>query len=214
MTLTGSEVASSEVTNRLRAGSPSVWLAEAHVRERRILVDLELTFDDGPDPVWTPAVLDALDAHGARGTFFVMGERAREHPEVVGEVLGRGHAVQLHCHQHLRHTEVGREAIEADTARALAVLARLGVRPTRWRTPWGAQAAWTAEVAHGHGLELVGWDVDTHDWRGDDAEAMLRAISPALRPGAVVLMHDGLGPGSRRADCEQTVRLTRLIAAG
>ena len=54
---------------------------------------------------------------------------------------------------------------------------------------------WTAEIAAAHDLELCGWDVDTHDWRGDGAEAMLAAVGPELHAGAVVLLHDGLGPG-------------------
>jgi peptidoglycan-N-acetylglucosamine deacetylase len=177
-------------------------------------VAAELTFDDGPDPVWTPAILDALADHPAPATFFVIGERARAHPDVVAAVLARGHQVQLHCHEHVRHTEAGRAAIERDTVRALEVLGELGVRPTRWRTPWGDQAPWTAEIARAHGLELVGWTVDTEDWRGDRAETMFAAIAAQLRPGAIVLLHDGLGPGSRRAGCEETVRLTRRIVAG
>ena len=76
-----------------------------------------LTFDDGPDPVWTPAVLDALAHAGARATFFVLGEAAARHPDVVRRTLAEGHAVELHGHAHLRHpalTEVG-EPLEEGT---------------------------------------------------------------------------------------------------
>ena len=96
---------------------------------------------------------------------------------------------------------------------ALTTLADLGVTPHRWRTPWGAQAPWTEEIAAAHDLELCGWDVDTHDWRGDAAEAMLAAVGPELHAGAGVVRHDGLGPGARRQGCEETVRFTRMIAA-
>ena len=68
-------------------------------------------------------------------------------------------------------------------------------------------ASWTQEIAAAHDLELYGWDVDSHDWRGDGAEQMLAAVGPDLRAGAVVLLHDGLGPGALRQGCEETVPL-------
>lgn len=174
---------------------------------------VELTFDDGPDPVWTPAVLAALSGSSLRATFFVIAPRAAAHPQLVAAIRAGGHAVELHCHEHLRHTEVDRAAIERDTQQALTTLASLGVRPRRWRTPWGAHASWTEEIAAAHDLELCGWDVDSHDWRGDGAEQMLAAVGPELREGAIVLLHDGVGPCARRRSCEETVRFTRMIAA-
>jgi peptidoglycan-N-acetylglucosamine deacetylase len=164
---------------------------------------IALTFDDGPDPRGTPAVLEALAAAGVRATFFVLGERAEREPELLARVLAEGHAVELHGHAHLRHTEHPREAVEADLRRALETLGHL--RLTRWRLPWGALAPYSRALAAEHGLRLVGWTADTHDWRGDGAELMLDAL--ALEPGAVVLMHDGVGPGARRGDCAQTARL-------
>jgi peptidoglycan-N-acetylglucosamine deacetylase len=174
---------------------------------------VELTFDDGPDPIWTPAVLAALSGSSLRAKFFVIAPRAAEHPRLVAAIRAGGHAVELHCNEHVRHTDVDRATIEEDTRRALATLADLGVRPRRWRTPWDARAPWTEEIAAAHELELYGWDIDSHDWRGDAAEQMLAAIGPELHEGAVVLLHDGLGPGALRRGCEETVRLTRMIAA-
>jgi peptidoglycan-N-acetylglucosamine deacetylase len=174
---------------------------------------VELTFDDGPDPVWTPAVLAALSGSALHAIFFVIAPRAAAHPELVAAIRARGHAVELHCAEHVRHTDADRATIEEDTRRAIATLAGLGIRPRRWRTPWGVQAPWTEEIAAEHALELYGWDVDSHDWRGDGAERMLAAVGPELREGAVVLLHDGLGPGARRRGCEETVRFTRMLAA-
>jgi peptidoglycan-N-acetylglucosamine deacetylase len=174
---------------------------------------VELTFDDGPDPMWTPAVLAALSGSSLRATFFVIAPRAAAHPRLVAAIRAAGHAVELHCNEHVRHTEVDRATIEDDTRRALTTLTALGVSPRRWRTPWGAHAPWTAEIAAAHGLELCGWDVDSHDWRGDAAEHMLAIVGQELHDGAVVLLHDGLGPGARRRGCEETVRFTRMMAA-
>jgi peptidoglycan/xylan/chitin deacetylase (PgdA/CDA1 family) len=68
------------------------------------------------------------------------------------------------------------------------------------------------EVAAEYGLRIVGWTVDTHDWRGDTAQEMFGAVRPGLRPGAIVLAHDGIGPGARRTDARETVGFVTLAA--
>jgi peptidoglycan-N-acetylglucosamine deacetylase len=177
------------------------------------VVHVALSFDDGPDGRWTPVVLDALRAAGARATFFVLGECARRHPDVVRRTIAEGHAVQVHGDGHVRHTELSRGAAEEDLDRALETLDALGVRPSRWRTPWGVEAEWTRAVAAERDLELVGWTIDTHDWRGDAAAAMLAAVLGDLRDGAVVLAHDGIGPGARRDGCGETAALVGPLVA-
>ena len=165
------------------------------------------TFDDGPDPRWTPAVLAALADARARATFFVLGSRAREHPELVRRALAEGHGVELHGHEHLRHPASGREAVAADLDAGLQALRELGAEPRLWRVPWGDLASWTEGLAAERGLRAAGWTVDTHDWRGDDAPTMLAACEAELDDGAIVLAHDGIGAGALRDGCEQTVRL-------
>jgi peptidoglycan/xylan/chitin deacetylase (PgdA/CDA1 family) len=125
-------------------------------------------------------------------------------------MLVEGHTVGLHCDEHLRHCTRGSDWGRADTERALNRLRALGARPTLWRTPWGVTADWTAPVAAEYGLRLVGWTVDTHDWRGDAAAAMFAATRDSLRADAVVLAHDGIGPGALRTDAEQTVAYAQL----
>lgn len=166
-----------------------------------------LTFDDGPDPLWTPRVLGALREADARATFFVVAPEARRHPDLVSAMLRAGHAVGLHCTEHVRHTERGREGVERDTREGLEDLASLGVSPRLWRPPWGVRAPWTGSVADAFGLRLALWTVDPHDWRGDTAPAMLERVRERLVPGSVVLLHDGLGPGARRTGCGETVAL-------
>ena len=177
------------------------------------MAHLALTFDDGPDPRWTPAVLDALRAARATATFFVLGACARRHPDPVRRAVAEGHGVEVHADRHLRHTELSADAGADDLDRALEALDALGVRPSRWRTPWGVEAEWTRGLAAERGLELVGWTADTHDWRGDDAPAMLAAVQPDLRDGAIVLAHDGLGPGALRDGCAETVALVGPLVA-
>jgi peptidoglycan-N-acetylglucosamine deacetylase len=173
-----------------------------------------LTFDDGPDPIWTPSVLAELDRCGTPATFFVVGERVAEDPAPARATLAAGHDVELHCHRHVRHTELTEAELEADTTTALAELERAGLgRPRYWRTPWGARTAATERVAARHGLRLIDWTIDTHDWRGDGSAAMLETADASLQDGAVVLMHDALGPGALRAGVEETIGLIALLVA-
>lgn len=166
-----------------------------------------LSFDDGPDPTWTPRLLDALAGEGVRATFFVMGAAVLRWPEPVARAFAEGHDIQLHCHEHHRHTEIDEHDLRRDTGQALAALEELGVRPTRWRTPWGVLGPRTAAVAADLGLALTHWTADTEDWAGGPAAMLLDRVVPRLRPGAVVLAHDGLGPGALRPGCEETVTL-------
>lgn len=172
-----------------------------------------MTFDDGPDPVWTPRVLDALEEAEAGATFFVISPLARRYPGLISGILESGHDVQFHCTRHLRHTKSSREEIETDTREGLEILEGLGVRPKLWRPPWGALAPWTERIAERFGLGISLWDVDTHDWRGDTATEMLENIEPALSTDSIILMHDGLGPGALRSGCEETVALIPKLAA-
>ncbi|HEY6890674.1 MAG TPA: polysaccharide deacetylase family protein [Solirubrobacter sp.] len=166
---------------------------------------LALTFDDGPDPRGTPAVLDALEAVGVSATFFVLGERVRAHSALLRRVIDGGHGVEVHGYEHLRHPESTREAVAGDLDRALAALHEAGIEPTRWRIPWGHLADYTQEIAEARGLRIVGWTSDTHDWRGDSASAMLDAT--ALEHGGIVLAHDGISVGARRDTARATAEL-------
>jgi peptidoglycan/xylan/chitin deacetylase (PgdA/CDA1 family) len=174
---------------------------------------ISMTFDDGPDALWTAQVLAELRRCDARATFFVLGERARERPELLADAVEGGHEVALHGHRHVPHTDLCEREIEADTDAALEVLAGAGVRPRRWRTPHGICTPATVSVAARRDLELVHWTVDTHDWRGYSPWQMLSVAARQLHREAVVLMHDGLGPGAPRTGCESTVALIRPLCA-
>jgi peptidoglycan/xylan/chitin deacetylase (PgdA/CDA1 family) len=173
---------------------------------------LALTFDDGPDAAWTPRLLDALARAGARATFFPIAPRAAAHPDLMARLVAEGHEVGLHCEEHVRHSTRDAAWGRADTARALETMRGMGLAPRLWRTPWGDVAPWTAHVAAEHGLRIVGWTADTHDWRGDTAQEMFDALRSRLQPGAIVLAHDGIGPGARRADARETVGFVGLAA--
>ena len=173
---------------------------------------LALTFDDGPDPVWTPRLLDVLRDLDARVTFFPIAPRATAHPDLIARIQAEGHSIGLHCDEHVRHNDRDEQWVRRDTERGLERLTALGVKPTFWRTPWGDTTSWSCAVARDFGLRLIGWTVDTHDWRGDQAQDMFDATRADLRAGTIVLAHDGVGPGSRRSDAKQTLAYVKLIA--
>ncbi|HXD54803.1 MAG TPA: polysaccharide deacetylase family protein [Solirubrobacteraceae bacterium] len=174
---------------------------------------VSFTFDDGPEEIWTERVIAELNRCRVRATFFAVGERTRRLDGPVRAAIEAGHDVQLHCHRHVRHTRLSERELELDTERALDALDRVGARPTLWRAPWGVLTEASDRVARKFALRLVGWSIDTHDWRGDAPGTMLAAARPELAGGGAVLMHDGLGPGALRSGCANTLALLAPLAA-
>jgi peptidoglycan-N-acetylglucosamine deacetylase len=176
---------------------------------------IALTFDDGPDPAWTPRILTALERRGVQATFFVQARRAVENRDLIEAAIAGGSEIGFHCLDHVRHSERGPEEVAADLEVGLEMLDGIGVRPHGWRVPWGIETDATRRLAAEHGLRLWGWNVDTHDWRGDDVRRMFGALDAqgGLRDGDVILMHDALGPGALREGCAETVALTELLLA-
>lgn len=164
-----------------------------------------LTIDDGPDPLDTPLLLDLLDQHGARATFFFIGARARKHPELVGEVLRRGHTVGNHTQNHVQYwfwafgpSKVAREVGECQDA--LEDLAG-GEAPRWFRAPAGFKSPVVQAEVERRGLRLAGWSARGRDGVIKDQDEILRRLTVGLRPGAVLLMHEGRddGQGGRLA---------------
>ncbi len=181
-----------------------------------------LTFDDGPDPDATPAVLDALDAAGARATFFMLGEQLMRHTSLGREVAVRGHEIALHGFGHARHQELTPTEARDDLARGLgAVEAATGQRPALYRPPYGRFSEHSYEACAALGLRPVYWSAWGEDWetigpardrragvarsrrRGDRAAARL----PALRGPPERRAH---GPGARRAGAASARRRAHL----
>ena len=159
-------------------GSKSVWL----------------TIDDGPDPEDTPRLLELLDAAGAKATFFVIGERALRHPELIQAILAAGHEVGNHTQRHRAGAfwclpgRMVAEEIEA----CQQGLRALGVEKVRWfRAPAGFRNHAVHPVLRRLGLRLVGWSVRGFDGVSADAEKVSARLRAGVRPGAVVLMHEG-----------------------
>jgi peptidoglycan/xylan/chitin deacetylase (PgdA/CDA1 family) len=174
--------------------------ADAVVRGPRGARGVALTFDDGPDPKWTPRVLATLAKHGATATFFLIAKKAEAHPDVVRAILDAGHAVGLHSYAHDRLFALRREArVREDLEHGIRVLEELtGARPTLFRPPIGHTNPIIARVADALDLTVVGWTLSGHDGvasaRVSDVVARVRRD---LRDGIIVALHDAPETGTR-----------------
>jgi peptidoglycan/xylan/chitin deacetylase (PgdA/CDA1 family) len=148
-----------------------------------------LTFDDGPDPDATPAVLDALDAAGAKATFFMVGDQVEAHPELAREVAERGHDVQLHCFEHVAHERLADPPGDIDRALA-AIEGATGVRPGLQRPPYGRFSAASYEACRVAGLRPVYWSAWGEDWEALAADRIADFVTRDLAAGVVVMLHD------------------------
>ncbi|MGN9774880.1 polysaccharide deacetylase family protein [Micromonospora sp. H33] len=155
-----------------------------------------LTFDDGPDPVWTPKVLDRLHAARVTATFCVVGTQVRRHPDLVRRIVREGHQLCNHSWNH--DVDLGRRPvaeIRADlqrTHRAIRAAAP-GARIPFYRQPGGRWTPEVVQVAKQLGMRSLHWTVDPQDWGKPPAETINKRVHVAARPGAVVLLHDGGG---------------------
>jgi peptidoglycan/xylan/chitin deacetylase (PgdA/CDA1 family) len=159
-----------------------------------------LTYDDGPEPGDTEAVLDALAAAGVRATFFVLVYRAEQYPELIKRTLGAGHEIALHGIDHSRLTELPVPEVSRRLADGKARLERLTGRPiTLFRPAYGSQTVRTYLAARRAGLDPVVWGPTAEDWRdGSPDEVAGRALA-GTAPGEIMLLHDAfeIPPGDR-----------------
>jgi peptidoglycan/xylan/chitin deacetylase (PgdA/CDA1 family) len=172
-----------------------------------------LTFDDGPDPAGTPAVLEALDRLGWRATFFLLGSQARRHPDVARAVAGAGHEVALHGDVHRNHLARTAAWVHRDLTRGLAAVeAATGVRPRWFRPPYGVLSGGSLRAARALGLRPVLWSAWGRDWEAPGPEAVVATLQRGLRGGGTLLLHDSdctSAPGSWRS----TAAALPLLAA-
>lgn len=150
-----------------------------------------LTFDDGPHPEFTPLLLDTLARHGARATFFVIGERVAAYPALARRIVAEGHALANHTWSHIRLTGHPGSVRRRELARGAAAIAPFGgVR--LFRPPWGAQSpASRLEIALA-GHAAVTWSAHAEDWRRHDAAWTAARLAGQLLPGVIFLLHDAM----------------------
>jgi len=161
-----------------------------------------LTFDDGPDPRFTPQILDLLAEHDVQATFFVTGARAEAYPELLQRIVNEGHIVGNHTYGHPNLVEAtDMDVLEAEVQRTEDIINSLvGYRTKLFRAPYGFLYDELLEQLGEMDYTVVGWSVDSLDWQADTPEEIAYNVISNIHPGAIVLMHDGAGDTGDRTN--------------
>lgn len=151
-----------------------------------------LTFDDGPHPSLTRKALDILNRHGAKGTFFMLGENVARYKSVVASAAAAGHELGVHTWSHIKMTSSARSRVDREVSRTQNLIARIsGVYPRVMRPPYGAtNATLVNHMYDRYGMASILWDVDTRDWCKPGVSKVVNKAVNDARPGSIILVHD------------------------
>ncbi len=151
-----------------------------------------LTFDDGPDPKYTPAIADLLQRYQARATFFVLGRHGEQHPDILKDLMAAGHELGNHTFNHPNLNFTLPPTIYAEISQADAVLKQVKYPdPVYFRPPYGRSGLTVTSTVKPLGRTLILWDIDLMDWASPPVATMTTTLAQQLKPGAIVLLHDG-----------------------
>ena len=153
--------------------------------------EVALTFDDGPDPIFTPLILDKLKKYGVKATFFLLGSNVEKFPEMVKRISAEGHIIGNHTYSHPNLTQVSDEEYHDQIQKSDALIQKLiGYKPRFFRPPYGAinenQIRWATEQR----MMVVQWGIDTLDWQGLSAEKITETVEINILPGSIILQHN------------------------
>ncbi|MEV6791657.1 polysaccharide deacetylase family protein [Streptomyces sp. NPDC051320] len=169
---------------------------------------VNITVDDGPDPTWTPQVLDLLRQYGVKATFCMVGPQAQAHPDLVKRVVAEGHRLCDHTVSHDTTMDKKSEAYQSQQildAERMITKASGGVRPMYYRAPGGAFTPYSRKLAASRGMRPLGWNVDSKDFERPGADAIVATVEGELPNGPTLLFHDAGG------DRSQTVEALRRL---
>ncbi|MEU6773731.1 polysaccharide deacetylase family protein [Streptomyces sp. NPDC046759] len=169
---------------------------------------VNITIDDGPDPLWTPQVLQVLRENGVKATFCMIGPQAQAHPDLVRQVVTAGHRLCDHTVSHDTTMDKKSEAYQSQQileAQQQIIKASGGVRPMYYRAPGGAFTPYSRHLAAAHGMRPLGWNVDSKDFERPGTGAIVATVQRELPNGPTILFHDAGG------DRSQTVAALRTL---
>ena len=170
-----------------------------------------LTYDDGPNDPWTPRLLEVLDRHSVKATFFVIGRFVAQRPDIARAIVTAGHAIGLHTWDHPNLIFAGSAEVRRQIEQTRrAVFDATGVETDLFRPPFGARRPGTLRIIRAAGLEPIMWNVTAYDWKSTTAEKVVAHIERQMRGGDVILMHDG-GHKAMGADRSHSVAATDQI---
>jgi len=156
--------------------------------------EVALTFDDGPNPPYTEQLLDVLATNGVEATFFLIGDQINAHPETARKIIAAGHGVGGHSSDWDSLAFKRRKTVEGKLDRMDAAFAGIGVTNlTLFRPPGGVWMPWQKKILKERGLEHISADVVVGDWKDVDAETIRDRVLKKVRPGSIIVLHDGGG---------------------
>ncbi|HEU4734813.1 MAG TPA: polysaccharide deacetylase family protein [Kofleriaceae bacterium] len=185
---------------------PVDWIMGTDPHGDRTRRRIALTFDDGPHPVHTGPLLDALAELRAPATFFLVGRDVEANPALVERMVRDGHELGNHTYRH-RYLPLARSRSVEDELRATdrAIARAAGVVPSVARPPWGGRSPRNVRVFQRLRKRLVLWDVNSFDWKGKPAHHVVQRVLERARPGSIILMHEAREGG------ETTVEAVRML---
>ncbi|MFG2658434.1 polysaccharide deacetylase family protein [Streptomyces sp. NPDC048425] len=195
-------------STRLRVRHEPILQMDTHDRT------MILTFDDGPDPLYTPHILQTLREHDVRAVFFVCGEQVEWNKDLLREIADDGHTVGNHTWTHPQLTSMSRSAVRSEIERTCEIIDdTIGEPPAWFRAPYGAWNRNVFRIGAGLGMEPLAWTVDTNDWTEPGTRSIVRAVRAGAAPGVVVLSHDAGGNRSQSVAALRTY-LPELLDSG
>ena len=168
-----------------------------------------LTFDDGPDPKYTPQILAILKQYGAEATFFEVGQNVGKHPDLTRKVHEEGHSVQNHTWSHPDLRKLSSANLTSQVEKTdRAIRAQTGYTPRCLRPPYGGVNTAVAKRLDSLDKVIRLWTVDSHDWERPGTSVIVKRVLTGVKDGSVVLMHDGGGNRSQTLDALPTILKT------
>ncbi|WAH37809.1 polysaccharide deacetylase family protein [Alicyclobacillus dauci] len=181
----------------------SLYPTEIIVNGPRNRKAVSLTFDDGPDDVWTPRILSVLAQYSVKATFNCVGQRVHQNPQMLGRIANEGHILGNHSWDHPNFTKIPVSEIRSQIERTSEEIQRVvGVRPRYFRPPYGAMNQEVIEEVIKLGYKILYWDVDSLDWAGLSGPQAAANVLAHTRPGSIILMHFA---GGRDQSLQDTV---------
>ena len=174
---------------------------------------IALTFDDGPHPEYTDAILDVLAKYNVKATFFVIGVNAGRYPLPLRRAIAEGHEIGSHTYSHPDLRRLPESELREELQKTAEALDVFGVSPRLFRPPGGCCGEKVIACAKDASLDVILWTVDTCDWRGVTAKAIGSAVKKELRPGGIILMHDYISGVSHTAEALRQI-LPALLDEG
>jgi len=168
--------------------------------------EIALTFDDGPDPQNTPAVLKILQSYGAHATFFVLGSQVQHYPGLTERIAQDGNELGDHSMSHHSLRKLPPERLTYELRSTADLIKELSGRSPHFvRPPYGYYNSLVVQTAEKMHMQIALWTIDTRDWSGRSAQAIASCVLSQLKPGEIVLLHDGGGPRQRTIHALSTI---------